>query len=175
MIGSAHDDPEDIGISDFGHKVLERCFKLGIIPDISHASERMADDVLAAAGGRTVVASHSCAYSVNPHTRNLRDLHFIVMAKSGGLVGLCLYHKHVGGTEDIIAVIEHIEHLLRLCSEARDTLCLGGDFDGGTPTPGLETIAALPKLAQALLERGHSQETVDKIMWKNAAAKLSFA
>ena len=43
-IGGAHDSDE--GLTDFGREVVLRCFELGIIPDVSHASAKMTSEVL---------------------------------------------------------------------------------------------------------------------------------
>ncbi|MGD0975257.1 MAG: membrane dipeptidase [Candidatus Korobacteraceae bacterium] len=61
-------------------------------------------------------------------------------------------------------------------------LVLGSDFDGVACLPeGIDSVADLPKITQALLKRGYSADDVQKILggnrcassprWKRSAAK----
>ena len=58
-LGGAHDT--DIGLTDFGYEVLNGCFELGIVPDVSHASDVMFWQVYEEAKrrGKPFVATHS--------------------------------------------------------------------------------------------------------------------
>jgi membrane dipeptidase len=60
-------------------------------------------------------------------------------------------------------VVDHIDHVVELVGI--DHVGLGSDFDGvGDSLPaGLEDVAAYPNLIRALLERGYSEEQVEKI------------
>lgn len=64
-------------------------------------------------------------------------------------------------------VIAHIEHVIEIAGV--DFVGIGSDFDGvGDSLPaGLEDVSKYPALAEALLERGHSEEDVAKIMGEN--------
>ena len=129
-IGGAHDT--DIGLSDFGVSVVKKCFQLGIVPDISHSSFKGAKMTLELAKEvkKPIVASHSDSYSINPHSRNLRDEDFIDICKLSGLVGINLCPDHLSSKEraDITGVIRHIEHCLSIGGE--NTLAMGCDLDG---------------------------------------------
>jgi membrane dipeptidase len=72
-IGGAHDTND--GLSAFGKKAIARAITLGMIPDISHASEASANEIfeIATRASRPVIASHSNAYRICPVSRNLRD------------------------------------------------------------------------------------------------------
>jgi membrane dipeptidase len=64
------------------------------------------------------------------------------------------------------AVIEHIEHVVRLVGP--DHVGLGSDYDGVTYVPaGLEDCSKLPWITRRLLEKGHSEEDVTKILGGN--------
>ena len=88
-IGGAHNT--ELGLTDFGKAVVKNCFSMGIIPDISHASQKTASDIfdIAEAYGKAVIATHSNAYSVHPHSRNLRDEQFKRLMACGGISGIC--------------------------------------------------------------------------------------
>lgn len=167
-IGGAHDT--DKPLTAFGHKVVERCFELGIIPDVSHASRRVTAEVIEMAKGahKPVVATHSNSFTVYTHTRNLTDEEFVAIAETGGVVGvsLCTYHLADGACA-VSDVIRHIRHYLSLGGE--NALCLGCDFDGIDTTPdGIRDLSSLPVLYGALLAQGLPEKTVQKIFFENA-------
>lgn len=159
------------GITPFGARALRKMFDIGIIPDISHASEQLADDVSAIALelNKPFVATHSNSYSVWSHRRNLRDRHFEVIKKLGGLVGISFARAHIADTKKqpitVSSLIPHIEHYLSLGGD--DTVALGSDFDG-TPLPDdLTGCVDLYKLANELARLNYTQQTIDKIFFLN--------
>ena len=87
-------DPEDKGLSDFGRKVVAECNRLGMIVDISHASEKSFADVLAASKA-PIIASHSSARAVCDNPRNLTDNQLRALAKNGGVIQICFLGAYV--------------------------------------------------------------------------------
>ncbi len=169
IIGGAHDT--ELGLTDFGKSAVKKCGELGIITDISHASEKTASEIIeiAAQSGKSVMASHSNAYTVCPHSRNLRDSQFELVKSLGGVVGISLCNLHLNGKEqaDIDDVIRHIEHYMSLGGE--DTVALGCDFDGTDYLPPeLQSVADMPILAEKLAGLNYSDTQIDKIFYANA-------
>lgn len=174
IIGGAHNT--EAGLTDFGREVVRRCFELGIVPDISHASAQSAGDILTLAeeAGRPVIATHSDAHAVWGHSRNLRDEHFKRLIALGGIVGLNLCAHHIKDcNKDGYArpedMIPHIEHFLSLGGE--NHIAIGGDLDGASLPEGMTTIDHVMLLADAMAKRGYSEELIRKIFSGNA---LSF-
>src|SRR5437016_1532331 len=62
-------------------------------------------------------------------------------------------------------IIEHIEHVVKLVGP--DHVGLGSDFDGADMPDGLEDCSKLPKITEALLRRGYSEEDIRKILGGN--------
>ena len=63
-------------------------------------------------------------------------------------------------------LIDHIEHVARVAGV--DHVGLGSDFDGVSALPdGMEDVTRLPRIAQALLDRGWSEEDVKKVLGGN--------
>jgi len=87
-------DPEDKGLSDFGRQVVAECNRLGMLVDISHASEKSFYDVLAASKA-PIIASHSSARAVCDHPRNLTDDQLRALAKNGGVIQICFLGAYV--------------------------------------------------------------------------------
>ena len=64
-------------------------------------------------------------------------------------------------------LIDHIDHIAKVAGV--DHVGLGSDFDGvsGATPEGMDSAADLPKITQALLDRGYSAEDIKKILGGN--------
>ena len=167
-IGGSHESV--LGLTDFGREVVTECAKLGIITDVSHASPRSADEIIniAVRHGKAVMASHSCAYGVYPHSRNLHDEHLKAIAALGGVVGVNTYPPHLtGGDATLNDIAEHISYFADTVGESY--VALGCDFDGmGIHTKGCENVSLIPSLKDRLIAHGFSSESAEKILFSNA-------
>jgi len=65
------------------------------------------------------------------------------------------------------SLIDHIDHIARVAGI--DHVGLGSDFDGvsGATPQGIDSAADLPKITQALLDRGYSANDIHKILGGN--------
>jgi membrane dipeptidase len=65
------------------------------------------------------------------------------------------------------SLIDHIDHIAKVAGV--DHVGLGSDFDGvsGATPQGIDSAADLPKITQALLDRGYSPEDIRKILGGN--------
>jgi membrane dipeptidase len=63
------------------------------------------------------------------------------------------------------AIVEHIDHAVKVAGV--DHVGLGSDFDGATMPLGMEDASQLPKLTDALLQKGYSDADVEKILGGN--------
>lgn len=168
VIGGAYDTQN--GLTDFGKEVVLSCFKLGIVPDVSHASVRTIQEVnlISHKIKKPYIATHSNSYNVHPHKRNLTDSDFLNIMSVGGIVGVCLAPTHLCAEEaHITDVIRHIEHYLSIGGE--NTVCLGCDFDGIDETPiGISDISMMYTLKNELIRLRYNELLIDKIFYKNA-------
>ena len=87
-------NPEDKGLSDFGREVVAECNRLGMLVDVSHASDKSFFDVLAASRA-PVFASHSSARAVCDNPRNLTDDQLRALAAKGGVIQICFLGAYV--------------------------------------------------------------------------------
>ncbi|MFO7933799.1 MAG: dipeptidase [Bacteroidales bacterium] len=91
---SSTDTLEHGGLSPFGEQVVSRMNDLGIMIDLSHASDNTFYDVLEMS--RTpVIASHSCARALCDHPRNLTDKMLVRLKENGGVIQLCFVSEYV--------------------------------------------------------------------------------
>jgi len=66
---------------------------------------------------------------------------------------------------DFARIIEHIDHAVKVAGI--DHVGLGSDFDGANMPYGMEDATKLPKITEALLQKGYSDGDVKKILGEN--------
>lgn len=181
------DEPRHGGLTEFGRAVVREMNRLGMIVDVSHVSDDTFWDVIAVTNV-PVMASHSSAWSVAQHPRNMKDDMLRAVAKNGGVVmvnflanyldprktnDLALlsgwyWLTHPGSTATpLTIVVDHIDHIVSVAGI--DHVGLGSDFDGGPFFPdGLDGPADLPKITVELVRRGYSDDDIRKILGGNA-------
>ena len=163
LSGTNCEEPER-GLSEQGRAFVREMERLGMLVDVSHLSDPGFWDVIAMAR-RPIMASHSNARAVCPHTRNLTDAQFTAIIKNQGIVGLNLCREFVGGREDLDALVAHLEHFLAL-GGAR-TVALGGDLDGCEPVQGIPDIAGWGALYERLLRRNYKESVLEDLFYHN--------
>ncbi|WP_213357714.1 dipeptidase [Chlamydiifrater phoenicopteri] len=116
-----------------GKILLQELDRLAIPVDLSHASAKLAEDVLDYGANKLptlmTVASHSNFLSVHNHPRNLRDDHAKEIAYRGGVIGLCVVKDFVGKSFDTLT--KHIQKAIDL--GIVQNLCMGADFFHSSP------------------------------------------
>ena len=184
-IGASHD--VDGSLTEFGIQVVKKCFENGIIPDVSHANERVTDQVceIAFEYNKPFIATHSDCYEVFSHTRNLRQKHLDALIKLGGTVGLNLCTWHIkkmlldgvpnadySNVDELVFdkctiddLMRHVEGFLE--QGAENALCLGCDLDGTDLPDGFSGVQDVEKIADAMAQRGYSDELIEKVFWRN--------
>lgn len=80
-------EPVHGGLTEFGRRVVGRLASLGILVDLSHASDAVVEDVLEL-DGPPPVASHSGLRALTDHPRNLPDRLLEPLARAGGVLGV---------------------------------------------------------------------------------------
>jgi len=134
-----HGVGDDRGLTDAGHALVRACADLGILVDLSHLSEAGFWDV-AAIAERPLVVTHACAHALVPHVRNLTDHQLDAVRDSGGVVGICFHHEHVGAERTDIA--RHIDYVATRIGPQH--VALGSDFDGAAMPDGMCGAQDLP-------------------------------
>lgn len=155
------------GLSPLGIQVVRRMEALGMLMDLSHASDKTFEDVMSVSSC-PVTASHSNCRALCPHRRNLSDEQIRAIASRRGVIGINFYPPFLesSGNAGIMSIIKHIEHM----SEVAGTWAvgLGCDFDGVDRLPaGISGVESLRSLADELLRLNYREEDVRAIMGEN--------
>lgn len=175
------------GISPAGEKLVAEMNRLGMIVDLAHVSPDTMRDVLGAGktewtGSRApVIFSHSSAYALCPHPRNVPDdvLELVRERNSIVMVNFApdFISCHDSGREDGLPIVDYAEatiervadHIIHIGTVAGfDHVGLGSDFDGIPTVPtGLEDVSNFPDLIAELLRRGVTDEQAAKVAGGN--------
>lgn len=163
-------------LTDLGRALLDEMQRLGAILDLSHMADESFWQAVERFEGPTI-ASHSNCRTYIPGDRHLTDDMIRAIAARDGVIGTVLANnflsagwKHEDAPVTLDVVVRHIDHICQLTGTARH--CgIGSDFDGGfgvesTPDE-LDTVADLPRIADALTRSGYSKDDVAGILGAN--------
>lgn len=123
-------EPENAGLSDFGHQVIEEINTSRVLLDLSHGGRKTVSDAIRASKVPAAVTHTGCRDLVD-NQRNLYDDQMREIADKGGVVGIYLIAYLRSGIgqpalnarrEDLIA---HLEHAVNVCGE--DHIGIGTD------------------------------------------------
>lgn len=168
LIGSGALSDSENGLTDFGKSAIAKFNELGMAVDLSHLNEKGYYDALEVSG-KPVIVSHSNAYSVCPHKRNLTDSQFEALIKNGGVCGINFARDFLRGdgeTATIDDIVSHIEHFCSLGGELN--VGLGSDFDGIPNLP--EKISSnkdMYLIPEALSKLNYTEEQIKNITFNN--------
>jgi len=82
------------GLSPLGKELLKEMNRLGIVPDASHSSDQVLDDLLALST-TPVLLTHSGCKAVYDHPRNIDDAHLKALAAKGGVIQMNAYGAYL--------------------------------------------------------------------------------
>lgn len=168
------------GLKELGKEFIKFMEQNNMIVDVSHLNIKSFFEVMEVVT-KPVIASHSCAYTLSDHRRNLNDTQLCVLKKNGGYVGVNSARNFVskdrslqtvkGLVDQIYYLIEHldIDHVM-LGLDMMDYL---GDYGGNKETglndnlDDLATHADCQNIIDELKNRGMSEEDIEKIAYKN--------
>lgn len=158
------------GLTDLGRELVKACNRLKIMVDLSHLNEKGFWDV-ASLSDAPLVATHSNAYAVCQHSRNLTDKQLAAIRESRGMVGVNFATSFIrpdGQRNDhtpLEEMIRHMDHLIEHVGV--DGVGLGSDFDGATIPAEIGDVRGLPRLVDAMRKHGYDEATLRKLCYEN--------
>jgi len=163
---SAKGNNEHGGVSAFGEKVIQEMNRVGMMVDLSHASEKSFYDAIDISR-LPIVCSHSSARALCDHPRDLTDDQLRRLAQSGGVAQVTFYDgflKKEGGAT-IIDAINHLNHMVDVMGI--EHVGIGTDFDGDGGVTGLASASELINFTRQLLQKRYSNHDIELIWGAN--------
>ena len=157
------------GLSPFGREVVKIMNSLGMMVDLSHASDKTFWDCIELSKA-PVVATHSCCRAICSHPRNLTDEMIRAIGEKDGYVGINFYPTFLSDDSSTLPgakdIADHIDRAVKLAG--LEHVGIGSDYDGIEITPqGMEDVSRIGILAEELRLRGYSETEINRIMGGN--------
>jgi membrane dipeptidase len=181
---AANGSPRD-GLTAFGRDVIRECEKLGIIIDLAHISPAGFDDIIEMTT-RPVIISHTNSRKYYDIERNATDEQIRAIGARAGVIGinavlvsphkeeatLDRYIDHIEHVRDLIGIegvaigFDFFEFIYRQWSEA-EQIAFQDKFTHAHFVPDLQKHSDSRNLTRRLIERGFSDEEIERILFRN--------
>jgi membrane dipeptidase len=154
------------GLTALGKELVGACNRLKILIDLSHLNAKGFWDV-AETSNAPLVATHSNAHALSPHSRNLTDEQLAAIRATGGMVGVNFATSFLradgraDGDTPAELVIDHLEYMLERVGE--DGVGFGSDFDGARVPAGIGNAAGLQHLVEIMRARDYGERLIAKV------------
>jgi len=106
-------EPRNGGLSDLGRAAIAAMNDAGIIVDVAHTGWRSSYEA-AKCSRAPIVASHTACCGLFEHFRNKPDRVVKAIADGGGLIGVVWVPAFLGRSEDLNAMLDHVDYLAKL-------------------------------------------------------------
>ena len=160
------------GLSDFGREVVKEMNRIGMMVDLSHASEETFYDTVALSS-QPIICSHSSSRVLCNSPRNLTDDQLRTIAARNGVAQATFYHGFLreNGEATLIDAVRHIMYMIEVAGI--DHVGIGSDFDGDGGVRGLASAADYLVLTQRLMAEGLTQKHLRKLWAGNFLRVMS--
>jgi membrane dipeptidase len=179
------------GLTAFGREVVRQCESLGIVLDLAHLNPAGFEEALSITSG-PVIVSHTNVRQYYDIERNLSDAQVRMIGQRGGVIGVSsVFMSQEPAQVHLDRYVDHVEHVASLIGI--DGVGLGFDFvepfNAALPTAVRESFQAsfaevrlirdlsspsqTRNLTNKLIERGFSDEEIEKVLYRNWMRVLS--
>lgn len=174
LLGDGCGERANGGLSDFGRQAIDELNRSGVMVDVAHTGWQSSLEAVQASD-RPVVISHSTACGVHETMRGKPDNVLRALADKGGVIGITNVPGFLGHSQDIVALLDHIDYVIRHFGE--DVVGIG--TDAGYAPPEAEAIDArlIPRPKQAPhweslwpggdIARGRDPRAAQSLCWTN--------
>jgi membrane dipeptidase len=176
--------PRD-GLTAFGRDLIRECERLGIIIDLAHISPVGFDQIFEITT-RPLIVSHTNARRYFDIERNVSDEQIRMVGKRGGVIGinavLVSPHREEATIDRYVDHIEHVRDLIGIEGVAigfdffdfiyrqwstEEQAAFQKKFTHAHFVPELSTHAHSRAVTRRLIERGFSDEEIERILFRN--------
>ena len=151
FIGDGCAEEANGGLSALGKDLIKRLNKCGIIVDVPHTGLRSSYEA-AKCSDKPIMATHTGARALHNFIRCKDDETLKAIADGGGMVGVFAYPGMLGLSNDINALMDHVEYISKLVGVDHVGICTDSRYIHNWDTP--------PELL-----RGYSNAEFDGNKW----------
>jgi len=112
---------EHNGVSDFGKQVISEMNRLGMMVDVSHASDKSFYDAIELSKA-PIIASHSSVRAIAQHNRNMTDEMIKKLAAKGGVIQICLLDEYVKNPDTTTVNYKRIKQIRKIYANDLDKM-----------------------------------------------------
>ncbi|HEY2734827.1 MAG TPA: membrane dipeptidase, partial [Polyangiales bacterium] len=167
----------DRGIGARGRAFVEALNAQRVFVDLAHIGRKGFFEAAAVHDrSQPLIVTHTGVSAVHPSWRNIDDEQLALVADTGGVIGVMFHgdflsgHYWSGGPLE--AVVDHLAHIVSVAGE--DAAAIGSDWDGAIiPPQPLRSCEGLPRLVQAMIDRGMPERVIQKILGANFVRALA--
>jgi membrane dipeptidase len=183
-LGGGSTDARNLGLSDYGARIVAHMNALGMAVDISHCSDRTTLDAIQVSKKPVLVTHSNCRALVPNCARCKTDEAIRALAAKGGVMGITMVRNFVeeSGSATIEDVLNHVDHVAGLVGV--EHVGIGSDVDlVGRDThirpkkrfdlDGIDYSQKIFDLTEGLVRRKYSSENIALILGGNFKRALS--
>ncbi|MGD9919955.1 MAG: dipeptidase [Variibacter sp.] len=187
MVAGGCAEHNDTGLSRFGIRVIKEMNRVGMLVDGTHVSYRSTMEAMEICEG-PFIFSHSNAYALCPHYRNIKDDQIKSCAATGGVIGINGFGMCLGDVDaKPETIFKHIDYMVNLVGEKH--VGIGSDYyreaayawsvvlaspDKWPPNDGVDhtvtgfaTPEQLVDLTELMVGHGYPDESISNILGGN--------
>lgn len=163
------------GLTEQGKEFLDFMIENNMIIDVSHLNVKSFFDVTNYTQ-KNIIASHSNAYALCPHRRNLNDDQLRRLKEVDGYVGVVSARNFVSSDntkKNVASLVDHIEYIAKFIGI--DHVMLGLDMmdylddfnEHNSNLDDLVTHADANNIVYEMIKRGFKKEEIENVTYKN--------
>lgn len=161
-------EPAHGGLSPAGKAMIKEMNRIGMIIDLSHASEATMISTLENSAA-PVAFTHSSCYALVKNPRNVPEVVLDKLKENNGIIMISLIPPFTHSDTAVADVDNVVDHILHAAEKIGfDHIGLGSDYDGMfKAVNGAEDVSQWPNLVAKMLSRGITKKDVEKVIGLN--------